>query len=116
VPKLAYKRFNQKTAAVAQRSSTDSDVNANNSAKCSGVKPVDDARHEHDAETIGKIIYRPFQDVSDHTVGHLALREQLLAAILAPPHYPSPIPRMVHLAESCHPSDSATARRAVLHR
>jgi hypothetical protein len=39
VPKLAYKRFNQKTAAVAQRSSADSDVNANNLAKCSGVKP-----------------------------------------------------------------------------
>lgn len=40
---------------------------------------VDNAGHEHGAQLIGQLIYRPFHDVSDRTVGHLALPEQLLA-------------------------------------
>ena len=65
-----------------QRASTVSDVSAKQFGKLLRHHAVDNAGHEHDAQLIGQIIYRPFQDVSDHTVGYLALREQLLAATL----------------------------------
>ena len=60
-----------------------------------------------------KRTYRPFQDVSDRTVGHLALPEQLPATTLAAPYYPRPLPRMVHLVESSHSGHSAPDRHPV---
>ena len=67
----------------------------------------------HCAQLIGQLIYRPFQDFSDRTVGHLALLEQLLATTLAAPHYLSPIHRMVHFTESSRSGHSAPDRHLV---
>lgn len=109
---LAYKHFNQQISSIVQTSFTVSDVSADNSANCSGVMP-DNASHEHGAQLIGQLIYRPFQDVSDRSAGHLALPEQLLATSLAAPYYLRPLPRVVHLAESSHSGQSAPDRHPV---
>src|SRR4029453_15346112 len=53
------------------------------------------------------------QRLSDRTIGHLALPEQLPVTTLPAPYYLRPLPRVVHLAESSHSGQSAPDRHPV---
>ena len=106
---LAYKHFTQQASGVVQTCLYRLRCECRQLGKLPRRHAVDNAGHEHGAQLIGQLIYRPFQD-SDRTVGHLALLEQLLAITLAAPHYLSPIPRMVHFTKSSRSGHSAPDR------
>ena len=110
---LAYKHFNQQISSIVQTCVYRLRCECRQLGKLLRRDAVDNASHEHGAQLIGQLIYRPFQDVSDRTVGRLALPEQLLATTLAAPYYLRPPPRMVHLAESSHSVQSAPDRHPV---
>jgi hypothetical protein len=79
----AYKHFTQQASGVVQTCLYPLRCECRQLGKLPRRHAVDYAGHQHDAQIIGQLIYRPFEDVSDRTVGHLAFLEQLLASTLA---------------------------------
>lgn len=104
---LAYKHFNQQISSIVQTCAYCLRCECRQLGKFLWRHAIDNACHEQGAQLTGQFIYRPFQDVSDRSAGHLALPERLLATTLAAPYYLRPLPRVVHLAESSHSRQSA---------